>query len=149
MKRFAILVAMIGVLMTCSIARQGLTDQQSEKKAVEPTSLEQLQKERIDTLMKLVEIAESEYKNGITVFFPFAKAQVDLVEAQLDTTTQAEERIALLERQLKIAQDVFDWVDTQVKIGFAHFGESNRLEAKAHLLTIKIKLAREQARKKT
>ena len=106
-----------------------------------------MQKERIDAFEKLVKILAEQYKLGIVPFADFSKAQEDLVEAKLEATDKPAERIALLGEQLKIAQDVLDFVEKSYKVGFK-VTEVDYLRAKAHCLGIEIKLAKERGKAK-
>jgi hypothetical protein len=58
------------------------------------------------------------------------------------------ERIALLEEQLKCARGVQDFVEKMYKSGF-NATEVDFLRAKAHCLTIEIKLAKQREAGKT
>jgi hypothetical protein len=148
MKRFTICVVLFGfIVVSLLITRPALTDQQSEKKTVEPTKMEQLQKERIDALEKIAAIVKGQLGYIATVV-DFSKAQEEVIKAKLDATDKPSERIALLEEQLKFAQDAFKYVDGQYKTGFAHVTEADSLHAKAHCLTIEIKLLKEHNDKK-
>jgi hypothetical protein len=122
-------------------------ERQGEKKPAEPATLEEMQKDRIDALEKLVGSLNAQYKVGTVTFDDFSKAEDDLIEAKLDATSQPDERIALLEKQLKLNQDLFDFVEKCYKAGFGKNPVTDYLRCKAHLLNIKIKLAREKARK--
>ena len=150
MKRFTICAVLLGfVVVSLLIARPALTDQQSEKKTTEPTKLEKLQKERIEALVKLVRLLEEQsLPGGLKTFSDFSKAQDELIQCKLEATNKPDERIALIEEQLKIAQGVFKAVENAVKIGFGHFTESDYQQAKVHCLTIEIKLVKERTDKK-
>ena len=66
----------------------------------------------------------------------------------MEAIDKPNERIALLEQQRKIAQGVLDSAERLYKAGFAHFTEFDYLRAKAHCLTIEIKLAKERDKPK-
>jgi hypothetical protein len=147
MKRVTIFAVLIGFfLVSLLLTRPGMTGQQGEKKAAEPASLEQLHKDRITTLEKLAATLRRQYEVGTGTFNEYTKAQDDLFEAKVDAATQPDERIALLEKQVVAAQGVFDFVDARHKMGA--ITEADSLRAKANLLNVKIRLVREQARKK-
>jgi hypothetical protein len=93
-------------------------------------------------------IVTEAYKTGL-YDVGFAKTHEELIEAKLEATDKPDERIALLEEQLKIAQDIFKFVENAAKVGFGHFVQADALRAKAHCLTIEIKLVKEQNGKKT
>jgi hypothetical protein len=147
MKRFTIFAVLLGfIVVSLLIARPALTDQQSEKTA-ESTKMEQFQKERIETLEKIVALVKGRMAVSATVT-DLSKAQEELIEAKLEATDKSDERIALLEEQVKIAQDCFKFVDREYKIGFGQVTEFDSLRAKAHCLTIEIKLLKERNDKK-
>jgi outer membrane protein TolC len=137
----AILVGFFAVSLL--ITRPALTDQQNEKKAVEPAKLEQLQKERIDALEMLVKILTEQYKVGTVSFTELSQAHEDLIEAKLDATDKPNERFALLEQQLMVAQEVFEFIERSVKVDFK-ITEADYQRAKAHRLAIEIKLTKER-----
>lgn len=150
MKRFTILAVLIGFfVVSLLIARPGLTDQQTEKKAAEPMGLEQMQKDRIAALEELVAQYIATANVTSVTFSEFSKAQNDLIEAKLEATTQVDERIAVLEKQLEVAHDIYDRIDKSYKVGFGKNFATDYFQATAHRLSIKIKLAREQTHKKT
>jgi outer membrane protein TolC len=72
-----------------------------------------------------------------------SKAQEKLFKAKLEATDKPNERIALLEEQLKIAKNVLDFTEKSYKAGF-QITEVEFLRAKAHYLTIEIKLLKER-----
>lgn len=147
MKRFTVFAVLMGfVVISFLIARPALTDQQNEKKAAEPASLEQMHKDRIATLERLVEVLKEQYRAGGVGFNELSTAQDDLIEAKLETATQPAERIALLEKQVEAAKEAVEFAESRFKQGIT--SEADYLRAKAHLLNIQIKLAREQAQKK-
>lgn len=151
MKRFTIPAVVLGVLvLSLFIARPALTGPQDEKKPAELPKLEQLQKERIDTLQKIADLAQQQYKAGNGPFADLAKcnkAQEKLIKAKLEATEDSGERIALLEEQVKLAQSTFDFYLKRQAIGLTT-SEIEPLQAKAHLLRIEIKLAKERAKAK-
>jgi hypothetical protein len=147
MKRFTLVVVLLGFFSVFSlITRPGLTGQQSEKKTDEATKLEQLQKERIDTLEELVKILMGQYQIGTIDFSTFSMAQEDLLVAKLETTEKPSERIALLEQQLKDAQVFFDFMERRYKAGVTPKVDYHR--AKVLCLTIEIKLVKERDKAK-
>jgi hypothetical protein len=141
-------VALGLIVAAVAIARTGLSEEQSEKKAEAKAKLERLRKERIETLEKFVELAKIQYKNGAGPYkdlVSFNSAQEELVEVKLEATDKTEERIALLKEQLKIAQQTFDYFEGQRKAGFLALA-TDPLRAKAHCLKIEIELAKEEAK---
>lgn len=148
MKRFTIFAVLLGfIVVSLLIARPALTDQQSEKKTSEPTKLEELQKERIEVFEKMIPFFVQQYGSNDVRFTDFSKAQEGLIEAKLEATDKPDERIALLEEQLKIAKQAFHIAEVKFTSGNKTAAES--LQAKAHCLTIEIKLIKEQKKSRT
>ena len=73
----------------------------------------------------------------------FNATQEELIEAKLDATDRTEERIALLKEQLKIAQEVLDFVNKAHDAGF-RIADIDLYQAQAHTLKIEIQLAKEE-----
>ena len=149
MKRLSKVAVALGLIVAALvIARTGWSEQQGEKKAKAKAKLEQLRKERIETLEKVVEKAKIQYEKGAGAyrdFTTFNAAQEELVEAKLEATEKSEERINLLKEQLKIAQETFDYLEGQRKAGFVVSGTESLL-AKAHCLKVEIEIAKEEAK---
>jgi outer membrane protein TolC len=97
-------------------------------------------------LTGVVEILFEQYQHGSAEFRTLALAQTDLLAAEFDATDDANERIVLLERELKVATDALDTAERKVQAGRANAVES--LQAKALVLDIKIKLLRERSKAK-
>jgi hypothetical protein len=151
MKRFTIPAIVLGIfVLTMLIARPALTGPQDEKKTVEQPTIEQLQKERIEALEKLIEKVKRQYETGAGPYKDIAeyvKVQEELIEAKLDATEDIHERIALREQQVKIVQEVFDYVKGQRDTGF-NATDIELYRAKAYLLSVQIKLAKERSKAK-
>jgi CHAD domain-containing protein len=145
MKRFtfafvpAILLAMSVILIGTTAAGQSriAEDQTAELKS--------LQKERIATLTQMVELLSHQIQSGaVANFSQLFMAQMELCDAKLDATDNLDERIALLEDQLKTAGSV----QKQAETAFAAGGttQADVLSAKSHYLRIKIRLVRERSK---
>ena len=148
MKRFA-----ITVLLNCLLAGPLLVPQtkaaESPSEPVQDVAAEikALQKERIAALTGAVQMLLAQYQQGRSDFRPLALAQTDLLAAEFDATDDANERIVLLERELKVATDALDIAERKVQVGRANAVES--LQAKALVLDIRIKLLRERSKART
>jgi hypothetical protein len=144
MKRCTILAVLLGFFaVALPIARPARGEQPKEQQAGEAAVLAQMQKERIETLEKLVGMVMKKYQIGLAQFSDVAKVQEELIEAKLESTTAPDERIALLTEQMKAAQEVFDIVEKQYKVGF-RVSDVDLHQTKAHLQTIEIKLFKEK-----
>jgi hypothetical protein len=144
MKRFTFSVVLLGSLgISLLIARTALTDQPSEK----ATSLEELQKDRIETLEEAFAIVKNQFEKGADEWNDFAKAHDELIEAKLEATDKLAERITLLEEQLKAARGLFDYAEEGKKHGLTTVLDT--LRAKAHCQEIEIKLFKERNKAKS
>ena len=148
MKRCAIALVLSGLLAVPFLATQArAAESPSESVKDEAAEIKALQKDRIVALTGVVEILLVQYQHGNTEFRALALAQTDLLAAEFDATDDANERIALLERELKVAKDALDTAERKAQAGRANAVES--LQAKALVLDIKIKLLRERAKART
>jgi outer membrane protein TolC len=142
MRQWTVLAVITGVLILSSITLA------AEQKGKAPDDLKAqikaLQKERIETLARLVEVCSAQYRVGANTFLSVLGAQDELVSAQLDATDKPEERVALLTNQVKIATDVLEVVQSHEKT--ARATQADVCRAQSHLLDIKIKLLRERGR---
>ena len=120
----------------------------TEKKSDDSSKLEQLRKERLEALGKVVELVTIQFEHGaglgkeLTAVFI---AREELIKAKLESAEKPEERIALLKEQLKGTQEVFDFVEKQHEAGF-RVTDLEYNQAKAHCLGIRIKIAKEEAK---
>jgi outer membrane protein TolC len=108
--------------------------------------LKELQKERIAALTLLVKIVTNQYRTGTADFHQVAQAQHELLDAKLDSAGSAEERIALLEEQLKLANEAMKVAEGRFNAG--RVSQCDVLRAKAFCLEVKIKLVRERGKLK-
>lgn len=114
----------------------------------ETADLKQLQRERIETLGRLVGILLEQFDLGTgTLDFPqFVRAQSELIDAILAAVEKPDERIALVEEQLVTAKRMLQWTEKRASGGRSSGADA--LRAKALCLDIKIKLVRERVRLK-
>jgi hypothetical protein len=147
MKRFtfgsvsAALIA-ISLVWACSSVK-GRSRSNSEDGTAE---LRSLQKELIATLSQKVEVLTTQYHTGGTDYDQVYIAQLELCDAKLDATEKSDERIALLEEQLRIAEAAQKL--TEERKNSARATDANVLSAKSLYLKIKIRLVRERAKQK-
>jgi hypothetical protein len=143
MKRFTIAAVAFGCFAVALIlAGPSAAHQQDETKSDEPRKLEQVRKERIESLELLVKVLEMQSKAGTAKFTEYMDSQEDLIQAKLEATGEPEERIALLKEQLKVADDAFTYAEKVVKVG-REGSEVLFLRAKAHRLNAEINLLKE------
>jgi hypothetical protein len=136
MKRFTITVLLSGLLAVPFLVPQTkAAELPSEPVRDVVAEIKALQKERIAALTGVVEILLVQYQHGGAEFRALALAQTDLLAAEFDATDDANERIVLLERELKVATDALDTAERKVQAGRANAVES--LQAKALVLDIK------------
>jgi outer membrane protein TolC len=148
MKRYTIPAVVLGfIVISMLAARPALTGQPDENKSDEQRSLAQLRKERIEIYEKIVPIILEQYRSGIAAFSDYANAQEDLINAKLEATEKPSERITLLEDELKLAKKSADMIEQAHQAG-AQVTEADALRAKAHCLTIEIRLAKERGNEK-
>ncbi|MBI1248334.1 hypothetical protein GC197_10915 [bacterium] len=102
-----------------------------------------LRSERVDALRKVVELAEHALKSGRAPYEEVYRANVELLDAELDYCRSNEEAIAILKRSLKEAAKMEDVVKAQ---GLAGRGsEIDVQRAKAQRLKIEIALRQAEA----
>ena len=114
--------------------------------ADEASDVKSLQKELIATLSKKVDLLTRQHQAGTVDFDQVCTAQMELYDAKLDATDKPDERIALLEEQLKTAASAQKLIETRSTS--AATNEANVLSAKSLYLKIKIRLVRERAKQK-
>ena len=110
------------------------------------TLLKAAQDERIKVLRQLVESLLLQYREGTVDYNQLGSAQNELSSAMLDSTDDPAKRVALLEKQLVMANDVFRIVKARVDSGTVTIADACR--AKVVFLDIKVKLLRERSRKR-
>ena len=138
-RRFQILIAAaisVGVLAWPVAGGEAKETNQSQK-------LEELLKERRDTLQQLVEVVTAEYRHGTTGFESVARATDQLIDAELELAKNPEGRIAILQRRVELMKGLFAVVDMRLKNG--QVTKAQVLAAQATLLKSRIQLIREQA----
>ena len=104
------------------------------------------QTKRVEALKRAVAMLQVQYRQGAVDFRHVLAAQLNLTDAVLATANTADERIALLEEQLQIAQRAEDAAVARYRstiVGTAVDAQ----EAKAARLHIQIKLLQEQRQK--
>ena len=148
MKQFAIPVLLSGLLAGPFLVPQTkAAESPGERVQDVAAEIKALQKERIAALAGVVQMLLAQYQQGRSDFRPLAVAQTDLLAAEFDATDDANERIVLLERELKVAKDALDTAERKVQAGRANAVET--LQAKALMLDIRIMLLRERSKART
>jgi hypothetical protein len=136
---FVCLAAFSGIFVFQSAAQQ-----QGESTDGTAAQIKELQKERVETLERLVAMYLAHYDNGKIAFESLAAAQNELVYARLELTDKPEERIALWKKQLESAESMRKLAEMKFQNGATT--QSDVCRAKALCLDFKIKLLREQGR---
>ena len=139
MRRWAVAAIMI-IFPTITSAAERKGESLDDVKA----QIKALQKERTETLLRLVELDVRQYEMGVTTLEALVAAQNELVSAQLEATEKPEERVALLTDQLKIATACVKL--TQGRFESGNITQADVYRATSHFLDIKIKLLRERSR---
>jgi hypothetical protein len=147
MKRYPVTMIVACLLLFSGICVLVATAQQQGTKDDEAAQIMALQKERIAALKELVEVCVAQYKMGTLAFDSVAAAQDELLCAQLDSTDKPEERVAILEKQLKLTKGVLDFIDVRLKAAFK-VTTVDLLRAKSHYLEVQIKLLQERSKLK-
>ena len=106
------------------------------------TQLKVLQAERIQVLKRLVQISIAMYQVGTVDFNQLSSAQQELCDAQLNSTDEPEKRVALLTKQVEMANDVLKIVRARFNAGTVT--EMDVCRAESLQLGLKIKLLQER-----
>jgi outer membrane protein TolC len=106
------------------------------------TQIEALQKQRVQTLNRLLAVYLEEYRAGRITVEPVFGAQNELLYAQLDATGKPEERVALLAESLKRATQFQTTIENRFKTGRA--SQADLEWARSIALCIQIKLLSQQ-----
>jgi outer membrane protein TolC len=122
------------------VAKIGLL-QEHGRQAAATAQIKALQKERVETLAKLVEFDLTEYKAGRMDGEDVIAAETDLIHAQLDATNKREERTALLSAAVKRATEFLKIADVKYQAGTVT--QADDLRAKGLLLSARMELLRE------
>ncbi len=105
-------------------------------------SLDELLKQRGNTLQQLVEAVTSEFRSGRVSYAVVAQARSRLIDAELELANSHQERIAFLKQQIEASETLFACANEGLRRG--RVPQSEYLTAQADLLDAKIALAREQ-----
>jgi hypothetical protein len=106
--------------------------------------LTKLQEQRVATLKKLLELSSAGYRNGEFALDQVLEAQHELTEAELEMVETPDQRIALLETQLKIAKQTLEAAEQLHRA--AVVSQCDTLRARAAMLGVEIKLLQERPR---
>lgn len=140
MKRSAIIACLI-------LAANNIQASGSEVASDDMTAeIKTLQKERVETLKSLVELYVQFYQGGKIDITPVIGAQTELVTAQLESTENPDERIALLTERLNAVTSFLKLAEQRWMAGMS--SQADVYRAKSLLLDTKIKLLREQGARK-
>jgi outer membrane protein TolC len=101
-----------------------------------------LRKERVELLDDVVKHLTNGYSVGAVSFDTLIKAKDQALQAKLELADSPEERIGVLRKLVENANMSIRHAQEQVKVGIAKDYEV--LQAKAHLLEIRIDLVKEE-----
>lgn len=108
----------------------------------ETGSLDDLLKQRRDTLQQVVEVVTKEYHSGNKSFASVVQAKDRLIDAELELVNSRQERLVLLRQQVEMFENLSAVIDERFALG--QVTQSERLAAQVAFLDAKIELAREQ-----
>lgn len=146
MQRLRMAVLFGGVLVLPLVMVRLASGQEGDLLKNDSAELKALEKERIATLTRLVDLVVARYRRGGVDFHEVAQARHELLNAKLDSAGSSEERIALLEEQLKWAKETLNVAEVRFDAG--RVTEPDVCRAKAFCLDVKIKLMRERGKLK-
>ena len=106
--------------------------------------VQELQKERVATLEKLVDVASANFRNARGSYEDVLKAQLQLLQARLDAAEKAADRIALYKQAIDSLKKSEELARTRVESGRGT--EAAVLGIKAQRLEVEIQLERAKAR---
>jgi hypothetical protein len=144
MMRISVLVVLVGML---SMPKPGLGDEPITRRIPPADKLTELKKEWEKNFAHCAKLIETQYEAGTIDFDRFCKIKAFLLKTNLEMTEKPDERIAVLEEHLKIAENLFEFVERRHKCGV--LTESDLRKSKTALLSIKILLAKEASEKNT
>ncbi len=112
--------------------------------AAQQSNLDELLKQRRDTLQQVVEVVTEEYHIGNKSFAAVVQAKARLIDAELEMVKGRQERLGLLRQQVEMFEKLSAVIDERFALGQVTHAE--RLAAQVALLDAKIELSREQNR---
>lgn len=108
------------------------------------SNLDELLRQRRDTLQRLVEVVTEEYHSGKKTFGAVVQAKDRLIDAELELVNGRQDRLALLRQQVEMFEALSTVTDERFALG--QVTQSERLAARAAVLDAKIELVWEQDR---
>jgi outer membrane protein TolC len=136
-----------GVVSLAVLALSIAAQQPNKLPKNDAAELKKLQQERLTTLTQLVKTLEMRYEAGAVDFVKLADARTELFNAQLELADTLSARIALIETQVKTAEEVLKFTESCFEQGF-RVNQIDVYRAKLAYLDIKIKLLLERAKSK-
>jgi outer membrane protein TolC len=106
------------------------------------SEIKALRKEKCDTLAKLLEHLQAQYKEGLLDFGRVAQAERDFLKATVDLEDRPDKRLAALKKVLEAANGIAQLTKDRFKNGTC--SEADVLQARAVLLDARIELLREE-----
>lgn len=114
----------------------------AEQNGKQSDTLDDLLKQRRDTLQQLVKVVKEQYHQGTSDYAAVAKSTDQLIDAELELADNHQERIALLKRRVDLMESLEALTEGQFLSG--QRAPSEPLQARAAVLEAKIELARER-----
>ena len=105
-------------------------------------AIQKLTSQRVQVLQELVDLAREKYEHGVGSLDEVIAAEQSLLNAKLESTTDADERVAIREIRVSLAKDLESQVAIRVEGGIAP--RALLLNATANRLQAEIELLREQ-----
>ena len=144
MNRITFPILVLGLSLASVVCRAA--EPQLKASGDDAAQLKALHAERIKLLKQLVDIYLSQYSVGTVDFNQLCSAQNELCDAQLDSMDEPEKRVALLTKQVDMANDILKIVQARFDAGSV--SEADRCRAKSLHVGLKIRLLRERNSKR-
>jgi outer membrane protein TolC len=137
-------ILFIGLLALAPATPRVLGAEQPALSKSDEAELKQLQKQRVATLARLVDVLTAQYKVGTVDYAGVHQARRELLDAKLDLAETRAERVAVLEQQIKAAKQSLDVV--QMRFNAGRVSEADVCRARAFCLETEIKLVQERGK---
>ena len=146
-----VLFALVALALLAFLMQTPRAAEEKDKPAAGATErpaakIKELLKERSKVLNKVVDLLEKQYQAGTVSINEVLQAKRAALEAKLDLSGTAAERIAVLKDAVKIAQQMVELTEARVKAGQG--SEVDLLRAHALLLQCQVRLLREEGKGK-
>jgi len=119
------------------------TLQSEAKKEKQTRQIEELLKQRLDTLRKLVEFQTAQHRQETATYESLVRATDRLIEAELESAESREARSSILRRWVSLMEELVEMAKARFRTG--RVTNAAVLAAHADHLKAKIQLARAEA----